>query len=77
MKKRPGFTLPLFTLLILTAALSFAPATAPVNGQRASASVYYPAPGDRWERRAPNEVGMDAATLELIFQPFFTTKALG
>ena len=68
MKKRPGFTLPLFALLTLTAALSFAPATTPVNGQRASASVYYPAPGDRWERRAPNEVGMDAVKLEAAIE---------
>ena len=32
--------------------------------QAQRASVYYPGPGDAWERRAPAQVGMDAALLD-------------
>ena len=34
----------------------------PAEGQRAS--VYYPGSGDNWERRKPEQVGMDAALFE-------------
>ena len=43
-----------FTLALLAAS--------PAQGQRAS--TYYPGPGEEWERRAPAQVGMDAARLD-------------
>lgn len=56
---------PVLLLLGLTIAIAaFHAISGPipsVAGQRAS--VYYPAPGDKWERRAPAEVGMDAEKL--------------
>src|SRR5713101_5268117 len=34
----------------------------PVYSQKPA--VYYPAPGDRWQRRRPEDAGMDSALLE-------------
>src|SRR2546425_6460960 len=37
----------------------------PVQSQtKQSAAAYYPAPGDRWQRRRPEDAGMDPALLE-------------
>ena len=47
-----------FVLSLATALL----AAAPAHAQRAS--VYVPGPGDDWERRAPAQVGMDAALVD-------------
>jgi CubicO group peptidase (beta-lactamase class C family) len=47
---------------ILLLALCAAPF--PVYSQSKQLSVYYPAPGDGWQRRRPEEVGMDGALLE-------------
>jgi CubicO group peptidase (beta-lactamase class C family) len=61
-------------LIASTVALSFAPA----RGQaRNSAEAYYPGPGDDWERRAPQQVGMDAARINeaVAFAVAADTKA--
>jgi CubicO group peptidase (beta-lactamase class C family) len=47
-------------LLAILLALPFAATAA--QGQRGG--VYYPGPGDAWERRAPAQVGMNAALLD-------------
>src|ERR1700694_3257764 len=36
----------------------------PVHSQNKQPAVYYPAPGDRWQRRKPEDEGMDSAMLE-------------
>ena len=36
----------------------------PVYSQRSQPNVYYPAPGDRWQHRRPEDAGMDTALLE-------------
>jgi len=52
---------PLSLFLLSVICLSLLWLAWPVEGQRAS--VYYPAPGDKWERRKPEQVGMDATLL--------------
>ncbi|HEX7241294.1 MAG TPA: serine hydrolase [Longimicrobiaceae bacterium] len=47
-------------LLLAAALLLAAPAPARVL---VAQGVYYPGPGDRWERRAPRQVGMDSVRL--------------
>ena len=47
--------------LALAAVLIAAPR--PAAAQRAGRDAYYPGPGDRWERRAPRQVGVDSARL--------------
>jgi CubicO group peptidase (beta-lactamase class C family) len=53
--------LPLALLFLLILCFSLLSLTTPVGAQRAS--VYYPGPGDKWERRKPEQAGMDAALL--------------
>src|SRR5438552_9012956 len=36
----------------------------PVHSQKKQPAVYYPAPGDGWQRRRPEDAGLDAALLE-------------
>jgi len=48
---------------ILLLALCIAPF--PVQSQKKQPSVYYPASGDGWQRRRPEDVGMDSALLDL------------
>ncbi|HMG75567.1 MAG TPA: hypothetical protein VK582_18860 [Pyrinomonadaceae bacterium] len=36
----------------------------PVHSQNKQPAVYYPAPGDSWQRRRPEDEGMDSALLE-------------
>lgn len=36
----------------------------PVYSQSKQPAAYYPAPGDRWQRRRPEDAGMDSALLE-------------
>ena len=48
--------------LVLLGAACLATLVAP--GAVASQSVYYPAPGDAWERRAPAQVGLDARLID-------------
>jgi len=33
-------------------------------GQKSRSSIYYPPPGDNWQRKRPSEAGFDAALLE-------------
>jgi CubicO group peptidase (beta-lactamase class C family) len=48
-------------LRLATFLLAFCLAPFPLQSQTKSA--YYPAPGDRWERRRPEDLGMDSALL--------------
>lgn len=48
-------------LSLFAICLSLLSLTSSAGGQRAS--VYYPGSGDKWERRKPEEVGMNAALL--------------
>ena len=53
--------------LLMAAALLLTAAAAPAPAQRAPAAprspAYYPGPADQWERRTPQQAGMDAARL--------------
>src|SRR5260370_540450 len=49
-------------LRLATFLLAFCLAPFPLKSQ--TKSVYYPAPGDRWERRRPEDLGMDSALLD-------------
>ena len=49
-------------LRLATFLLAFCLAPFPLQSQ--TKSVYYPAPGDRWERRRPEDLGMDSALLD-------------
>ena len=51
----------LFFILCVAGALAAAPSLVSFSNQ--SAKVYYPGPGDDWERKNPEEAGMDAARL--------------
>jgi CubicO group peptidase (beta-lactamase class C family) len=51
-----------FAAVVLAAAVC-ASVAAPLAAQRGGGGAYYPGPGERWERREPGQVGMDAARL--------------
>lgn len=57
----PQLWILLLALIAIGAALS---APAPVDSQAKQPSVYYPAPGDAWQRRKPEDAGMDSALLD-------------
>ncbi len=44
--------------------LAFSSCQRPAQQAVTQASAYYPAPGDAWERRKPEQVGLDAALLQ-------------
>jgi CubicO group peptidase (beta-lactamase class C family) len=50
------------TLWILLLVLCVAPLS--LHAQKKQSSLYYPAPGDGWQRRRPEDAGMDPALLE-------------
>ncbi len=51
-------------LLLALFAFGVALDGAPAHSQKGQPAVYYPAPGDGWQRRRPEDVGMDSALLE-------------
>jgi CubicO group peptidase (beta-lactamase class C family) len=52
------------SIVLLVCVLSLAPGWLPSSAQTKTSSVYYPAPGDAWQRRKPEEAGMDSALLD-------------
>lgn len=51
-------------LSIVVACTTAAPASAQRASVRARTAVYFPGPGEDWERRSPSAVGMDAARID-------------
>jgi CubicO group peptidase (beta-lactamase class C family) len=56
--------LSLTTLILAFCVLAASPSARLVQSQTQKSSPYYPAAGDAWQRRAPEEVGMDHALLD-------------
>jgi len=52
------------SIVLLGCVLSLAPGWLPSSAQTKTNSVYYPAPGNGWQRRKPEEAGMDSALLD-------------
>ena len=52
------------SIVLLVCVLSLAPGWLPSSAQTKTNSVYYPAPGNGWQRRKPEEAGMDSALLD-------------
>ncbi len=53
-----------FRLLPILFVLLFSVAPLATEAQTKTSSIYYPPPGDAWQRRKPEEVGMDSALLD-------------
>lgn len=64
MKRRLSILLSLIVLCCLLGIRGFESAAQRKQGGGNQAAVYFPASGDGWQRKRPEEVGMDAATLE-------------
>lgn len=64
MKLRLGILLGLIVLCCLPGIEGFEGAAQRKQGRENQAGVYFPSAGDGWQRKRPEEVGMDAAALE-------------
>ncbi|MGM9510060.1 serine hydrolase domain-containing protein [Larkinella sp. GY13] len=66
------------TLSAFAVLLVFSTCQRPAQQSVNQSTVYYPAPGDAWERRKPEQVGLDAALLQqaVIFAQEQETKQM-
>ncbi|HEY0319824.1 MAG TPA: serine hydrolase [Pyrinomonadaceae bacterium] len=64
MKRILSISLLLISLCCLPGVTVFEDAAQTKQGRRAEEAVYFPAAGDGWKRKRPEEVGMDAALVE-------------
>ena len=74
MKKTPHYPqhyLQHYLARVILAVFTFVALTA---GAATQTATYYPPPGDKWERRKPEQVGMDAAKLEAAIEYIRTYK---
>ncbi|PYP88358.1 MAG: serine hydrolase [Blastocatellia bacterium AA13] len=64
MKQRTARQAAVSLALLLLASLLFASASIHLTAASPAPRVYYPGPGDKWERKSPDQLGMDPALLE-------------